>query len=231
MRKKESVRQRTSKQKWTRRKKRVRSNPYARIDWEKASVLFHRPVAAPLKSPRMPSVGFFLHMLGAAGTQGLTFLFEAGSMSVFEASQGPLSYSAWKSRRLLGQLAKQKYVSITENPDSSTSVIITKDGLVRALTYELDTMKLAIPKRWDKKWRVVIFDIAEEHKKLRDLFRMRLVQLGLFQLQESVYISPYPCFGEVEFLRELYGIAFTVRYLLVQHVEDDGELKRHFGLG
>ena len=100
----------------------------------------------------------------------------------------------------------------------------------RALTYQLDTMMVRKPKRWDKKWRVVIFDIPEKYRRVRDIFRSRLRQLSLYQLQESVYISPYPCFSEIEFLRELYGVSFTVSYLLVDRIEDDELLRSHFEL-
>lgn len=46
-------------------------------------------------------------------------------------------------------------------------------------------------KRWDKKWRAVIFDIAEASKQTRERFRSKLKELGFGMLQESVFISPY----------------------------------------
>lgn len=143
---------------------------------------------------------------------------------------GNRRYSGWRTRQLLDRFEKQKYVSVSEHADGKITVSITEKGMTRALTYELETLSMIKPKRWDKKWRIVIFDIPEKHKGIRDIFRMRLRQLGLFQLQESVYVSPYPCFDEVEFLRELYGVAFTARYLLAEKIEDDESLKQHFTL-
>lgn len=136
----------------------------------------------------------------------------------------------WEVNAVVKTLVCQKYISVIESPDGKTTVRITKKGMTRALTYELDTMQILKPKKWDKRWRVVIFDVPEKYKDLRNAFRMRLRQLGLFQLQESVYVSPYPCFDEVEFLRELYGVAFTTKYLLVEKIEDDISLRDHFGL-
>lgn len=46
-------------------------------------------------------------------------------------------------------------------------------------------------KRWDKKWRVVMFDIEEKSRKVRERFRNKLKELGFGMLQESVFISPY----------------------------------------
>lgn len=207
-----------------------RRNPYARIDWHKASVLFQKPLQEHSSGHPYSFVKTMLHVLGAAGNAGLTLLFEAGKESVFESAQGEFSYKAWQMRQRLRQLEKQHCIDIVEEPDGKITVTITKHGMVRALTYELDTMKLTMPSKWDKKWRLVIFDIPEKERRLRDLFRMRLKQLGLYQLQESVYISPYPCFDEVEFLREIYGVAFTVRYLLVEKAEEDAFLRTHFKL-
>ena len=46
-------------------------------------------------------------------------------------------------------------------------------------------------RKWDKKWRVVIFDIEEASKQARERFRSKLKELGFGMLQESVFISPY----------------------------------------
>lgn len=46
-------------------------------------------------------------------------------------------------------------------------------------------------KQWDRKWRVVMFDIAEKEKRLRDNFRLKLKELGFGMLQESVFITPH----------------------------------------
>ncbi|MEX2090755.1 MAG: CRISPR-associated endonuclease Cas2 [Candidatus Paceibacterota bacterium] len=55
-------------------------------------------------------------------------------------------------------------------------------------------------KHWDKKWRVVIFDVPQELNKSRDRFRNRLKSLGFYMMQKSVFVIPYPCEEE---LREL----------------------------
>lgn len=44
---------------------------------------------------------------------------------------------------------------------------------------------------WDEKWRVVIFDIPEKKKRVRDRLREKLRELGFGMIQESVWISPY----------------------------------------
>lgn len=46
-------------------------------------------------------------------------------------------------------------------------------------------------KKWDKKWRIVVFDIAEVSRKRRDMLRKKLEDLGFGMLQKSVWITSY----------------------------------------
>ena len=57
-------------------------------------------------------------------------------------------------------------------------------------------------KEWDGFFRVVIYDISEETRKVRDRFRLKLKELGFGLLQKSVWISPYSFLNELkEFLK------------------------------
>lgn len=219
----------TIQQRALKRTKNKRGVLYAKIDWKKAESLFQRPAAKHDDGSRYPPVREVLRVMAGVGAVGMIFLFP-GAAPGFAALLGLKRYRDYEVNQVMKRLIRQKYVSLTENDDGTTTIRITKSGLTRALTYELDTMHLVKPTKWDKKWRVVVFDVPEKYKGLRNAFRMRLQQLGLHQLQESVYVSPYPCFDEVEFLRELYGVAFTTKYLLVEKIEDDVSLREHFSL-
>lgn len=209
-----------------------RTPVFATIDWEKTAVLFQRQPQQKKERGTYPPTKEILGFLAAAGTVGLVFAFPPALAGVAALVRlGSRDYSGWGIRRTLRRLERQKYVIIEEGEDGRVTVRISQNGMTRALSYQLDTMVLNKPKRWDKKWRVVIFDIEEKYKGFRDAFRLRLGQLGLYQLQESVYVSPYPCFNEVEFLRELYGVSFTVRYIIADQIEDDEQLRQRFDLG
>lgn len=212
------------------RKRKKSSTSYARIDWEKASKFFQQIPIYPREKHFYPSVKELLHFLAAGGAVGLMFAFPGATPALGNLIIGENSYGRWQVKQTLTKMAKQKLVNIKDRGDGSVTVTITKNGINRALTYQLESMRLKKPKKWDGKWRVVVFDIPEKYKKVRDIFRMRLKQLGLYPFQESVFVSPYKCFGEIEFLRELYGVSFTVRYLLVEKIEDDDELRNYFSL-
>lgn len=49
---------------------------------------------------------------------------------------------------------------------------------------------LNLTKKWDKRWLIVVFDISEKSKSVRNNFRGKLKSLGFGMLQESVWISP-----------------------------------------
>lgn len=216
-------------------KNKKRVSLYVPIDWKKAKQIFVNYPSLPSKPTltetlqRIP-VKDILRITATVGTIGLMFACPPAGAAIGTLFFDGKPYRRWKLQATLDQLAKQKYVSVHHHTDGSLTVKITKQGMTRALTYQLDTMMLNKPKKWDKKWRVVLFDVPNRYGRTRDVFRLRLEQLGLRKMQKSVYISPYPCFKEVEFLRELYGIAITVQYLLVEQIEDDKEFKRQFKL-
>lgn len=207
-----------------------RQSPYVNIDWDKASQLFKQPLK--YKDNKLyPAVRELLHILAAAGAIGISFAFPKAGATIGSLLLKDTQYQGWRINQITNQLIDRKFIEIVYNNDNTITVIITKNGMVRALKYQLDSMEIHKPRRWDKKWRVIIFDIPEKYKKIREIFRNRLQQLNLYQLQESVYVYPYPCFDEIEFLRELYGIPSKVLYLLVDKIEDDEFLKNRFDLG
>jgi len=74
-------------------------------------------------------------------------------------------------------------------------------------------------KGWDGRWRIVIFDIPEKERRIRDNLRNKLTGLGFGQLQESVYISPLDILADLgEMLKQLnfhyQVIAFEAKQVL-----------------
>src|SRR3989344_922295 len=67
---------------------------------------------------------------------------------------------------------------------------ITPKGL-KFLSQHLDLSKFS-RKKWDGKWRMVVFDVSEKDKKSRNKLRQEIRDLGFGMLQESVWICPFP---------------------------------------
>lgn len=47
-------------------------------------------------------------------------------------------------------------------------------------------------RQWNKKWVILIFDIEEKSRKLRNVLRTKLKNIGFGMLQQSVWITPLP---------------------------------------
>lgn len=132
--------------------------------------------------------------------------------------------------RAIRSLYKSRLLTCKENADGTTTLVLSKKGREETMTYELDTMFIPKQERWDGKWRVVIFDIPEYLKDTRDILRARLKQIGMIELQKSVFIHPYPCEREVEFLTEYYEIRPHVRFITAESVDNELHLKSKFKL-
>ena len=138
-------------------------------------------------------------------------------------------YSACYLRRTLERLHEQKLVEIQET-EKEAVVKITRAGRERVLRYALDEMEIEEPATWDGKWRLIIYDVPVKKRYFQDLFRKAIKKLGLYQLQKSVFLTPYPCDGQIEFLREYFQVGGEVLYMIVERFENDGVYKKYFGL-
>lgn len=136
--------------------------------------------------------------------------------------------------RKLRELEKRRIISFKELKDGSIRIELTHKGKLLIRQYQLDNLKLNKPKIWDKKWRVIIYDIPHRHKKARDAFRVKIKELGLYPLQKSVWVSPYDCWSEIEFLCAVFDIDID-NYVFCFTVSDREipkrrEIKRWFNL-
>ena len=84
--------------------------------------------------------------------------------------------------------------------------------------------------KWDGKWRVLIFDIPESLRFVRDQLRSTLVVIGFMRLQDSVWIYPYNCEDLVTLLKADLEIGKDLLYMIVDTLEDDESVKNYFAL-
>ncbi len=71
---------------------------------------------------------------------------------------------------------------------------------------------------WDKKWRIIIFDVPQEKHIARIRFRNRLKLLGCVMLQKSVFVFPYPCHEKVGDIANYLEISDYVDILTAESV-------------
>ena len=73
-------------------------------------------------------------------------------------------------------------------------------------------------KKWDKKWRVVVFDVEETNKQIRERFRSKLKELGFGMLQKSVFITPHDVLADFAELAESQGLSDFVYVMEVSYI-------------
>lgn len=112
-----------------------------------------------------------------------------------------------------------------------------EDGFLRLTIrgeIELRTTELkeatATPKRWDGRWRILIFDIPEHRRGTRDQIRRALVSIGFVQLQQSVWAYPYDCEDFIALLKADLHVGKDMLYMIVDELEGGHRLKQQFGL-
>lgn len=202
------------------------------VDWEKAYKIFYNDKENILhtlrrETERYPYVKEIMLIL-AAGTIISAAIIMPGLPRLLRAWNGK-GYKRYRLGQTLKRLKKQKLIEVAETKDGPV-VRITENGMTKALRYKLDEMKVKTKDSWDKKWRVVIFDIPEGKRRLRDEFRERLKQLGFYQLQKSVFVHAFSYFDEVEFLRQIYTVDIDVTYIEANKIEGQERIKDFFKL-
>ena len=104
---------------------------------------------------------------------------------------------------------------------------MTKKGEDKLKEYSHSDYELLIPRTWDKKWRVLIFDIPEHRRTLRNKIRNTLIGIGFLRVQYSVWIFPYDCEELVTLLKADFRIGKDLLYLIVERIENDHEVDRY----
>ena len=175
-------------------------------------------------------------------TQKVLLLLTAGL--VLGLSRSPRQYfriidsvkKDWKGiedralRNSIRNLYKTKLIDAVDMTDGSTNLVLSEKGKTLDLRYQIDEMTVPEMKTWDRKWRIVIFDIPEKKKKSRDALSGTLKRMGFLQLQKSVFIHPFNCNKEIEFIIEFFGLRQYVRMIIAESLDNEIHLKKQFGL-
>jgi len=132
--------------------------------------------------------------------------------------------------RAINSLYVSHLVQEKQNKDGTTTLVLNENGKHRALRFNIDKMEIKKPAHWDKKWRVVMFDVPEKLRRLRDSLRLHFKEIGLIELQKSVFVYPYPCSKEIEFILEFYNARKHVRFVLAEKIDNQLHLMQKFDL-
>ena len=131
--------------------------------------------------------------------------------------------------QILKRFRMEGLVKVIKQNNGVEKINLDEKGKKRWLQYQFNDLELKSLRRWDKKWRIVLFDIPESQKRIRDSLRRKLKKLGFLEFQKSVFIYPYPCEDEVNFVINFFNIEDCVYYLEAP-ISSDYNFRRYFHL-
>jgi phenylacetic acid degradation operon negative regulatory protein len=146
----------------------------------------------------------------------------------------PLYYKGWKVSgrdhgKVYGNFKNLKRRGLVSRL-SDGGYKFTKNG---ARWFEASKLKyLELGKgKWDKKWRIVIFDIPQEMHNQRNWLRKKLKSLGFYMLQKSVFVFPYSCEEELGYVCGRLGVGDYVDIIVADSIgSQEEEVKKFFKL-
>ncbi len=135
----------------------------------------------------------------------------------------------YDTNRSLSKLISLGLVVFIEK-DGKKYLRLTEKGKLKLITLEKDNFKFKKPTKWDKKWRIVIFDIPQVKRLQRDKLRFTLKQIGFIRLQNSVWVYPYDCEELITLLKLDFKVGKEILYIISEKIENDKILRTYFQL-
>lgn len=129
--------------------------------------------------------------------------------------------------RNFNSLKKKGNLEFVKEEDNCLFYRFSEKGKNKVRKFIIDELQISAPKEWDKKWRLVIFDIPEKKRSARVALRKKLNDMGFYQCQKSAWVHPFPCLEEIEFVKDVFNIKPFVKIFLVDEMTD-GKTLYHF---
>lgn len=144
--------------------------------------------------------------------------------------KGSKKYTPKQFSNVFGRLKREGCV-IFEKRNNQIYISLTPKGKSKAGWLQIDALKISRPRQWDKKWRLVMFDISQSKKIYREALRGKLKQLGFKPFQKSIWIHPFGCKDELELLKDFFGLQDSeLRLIVAENIGRDSDFRKAFNL-
>lgn len=139
-------------------------------------------------------------------------------------------YSPSQVRNAFYTLKRRKFIEIVKEKDGKIKARLTNKGKSRIKEFYFEGLKISKPRRWDRKWRVVIFDVPIRFNPARVALREKIRELGFFRLQQSVWVHPYPCKDEILLVAEVFEVEPFIEIITAEKMLHENKLRNFFNL-
>ena len=136
----------------------------------------------------------------------------------------------YNARTTAGRLAQKGLVKFVEKNGKKHLEITEAGRRVIAIERARVLAPARIKRRWDKRYRLVMFDIPQHKRSTRDQLRRMMLDFGFLRVQYSVWVSPYDCEELIALVKAELRIGKDVLYAVVEQIENDGWIKKHYQL-
>lgn len=103
---------------------------------------------------------------------------------------------------------------------------LTQKGYKQIAWSKIDYVKR--PDKWDKYFRIVMFDIPNDKSKTRDVIRRKLEKIGFVQMQKSVFVYPFECKREIDAICYYCSAKKYLKYMIANIIEGEKEIIEKF---
>lgn len=169
----------------------------------------------------------------ALGTVAFAGAVAPGIISASKSFRRSKKYSKQQIQSTIHLLKQRKFVEIIQEGGEQFRVQLTNKGQNRVKEFCFEALEIKKPKIWDKKWRVLIFDIPTKPKiyhQAREALRNKIKDLGFYQMQKSTWVYPYECEDKILFVAELFQVQKHIEILTVEKLLHEDKLKKEFDL-
>ncbi len=118
---------------------------------------------------------------------------------------------------IIRRFHKQELIRLSENKAGQVVIELSNKGKSKLLQYNFN--ELSLKRIRDGKLRVFLFDIPNNKRRARDILRNKLKELGFIKMQESVFITPYICKNEIEFIINFLEISQYCALIQIGDIE------------
>lgn len=189
-----------------------------------------RKYAYYLRKPRSAITKDILRLLVLGGMLVMASSSPYPAMALWRRISREKTYSEKKFSDTFSRLRKSGLLE-TRREGHDLKILLTEKGKAAAGYLQIDALQIPKPKRWDGKWRIVLFDIANLKTLQRNALRGKLRDLGFIPFQKSAWIHPFPCEAEIDILKEFFGFSDKeIVVVIASHITNQNRLRQLFGL-
>ncbi len=167
----------------------------------------------------------------AIGTAGFIAV-AAIAPNVFQilGRTGALARLKYRSKAVLMRLKQKGEIEFAERDGKRYARLTERGEEALALSQQKMRLTNVKPRRWDRRYRLVMFDIPEKRKKIRERLRFEMQEVGFLHMQDSAWIYPYDCEEFMTLLKADLHVGKDVLYAVVEEIENDKWIRKHFNL-